>query len=111
MGRISCCKISASQLPSRMVEIAENLEEFNSLISDKDFVETFGEVLGEKNARVPKEFKEIAEQQPLIANKQFYYFVKLPVETIYKDEFPDIVMAHYTIAKPLADFFMKPIKG
>ena len=99
------------QLQRVREEIAENLKEFNALISDKDFVETFGEIRGEKNVRIPKEFKDIENEQPLIANKQFYYFTKLPLDIIYTDEFPDIVMAHYTIAKPLADFFTKPVKG
>lgn len=103
--------VDKNQLQRIREEIAENLEEFNDLITDKDFVETFGEIRGEKNVRIPKEFKAIAEEQPLIANKQFYFFAKLPLDIIYKEEFPDIIMAHYTIAKPLSDFFAKPIKG
>ena len=104
-------QMDKEQLQRVREEIADNLEEFNALISDKDFVETFGEIRGEKNVRIPKEFQELAKDQPLVANKQFYYFAKLPLDIIYSDEFPDIVIAHYTIAKPLADFFTKPIKG
>lgn len=99
------------QLQRIREEIAENLEEFHALISDNDFTETFGEILGEKNVRIPKEFKEVAEKQSLIANKQFYFFTKLPVETIYKEELKDIMLAHFTVMKPVTDFFMKPVLG
>jgi len=100
-----------NQLQRVREEIASNLKPFEKLINDKDFVETFGTIQGEKNARLPKEFQEAAKKQSLIANKQFYYYTSLPVDIIYTDDFLDIVMAHYTIAKPLCDFFMKPVRG
>jgi uncharacterized protein (TIGR02453 family) len=100
-----------NQLQRVREEIASNLNRFDTLINDKDFVETFGSIQGEKNARLPKEFQEAAKKQSLIANKQFYYYTSLPVDIIYTDDFLDIVMAHYTIAKPLCDFFMKPVRG
>lgn len=85
-------------------QIAEHADEFNKLISDKDFVETYGEVRGEKHKRLPKELKEAAEIQPLIFNKQFYYFTELPPETILQDDVIDMIMERYKIGKPVAEF-------
>jgi uncharacterized protein (DUF2461 family) len=60
--------------------IAKNLKEFNKLIKSKKFVDSFGEVHGDRNKRIPPEFKEVFEKQPLIANKQFYYFSDLNIK-------------------------------
>jgi uncharacterized protein (TIGR02453 family) len=42
-------------------------------MSGKAFKDLFGELRGEKNVRLRKEFAAEAERFPLIANKQFYY--------------------------------------
>lgn len=66
-------------------EIAYNLEEFKELIENKDFKNTFGEVLGDKNKVAPKEFKEDVVNQPLLYNKGFYFMKELPAETALED--------------------------
>jgi uncharacterized protein (DUF2461 family) len=80
------------------------------LISDEGFKEKFGEVLGEKNKRIPKEFSEAAEKQTLMFNKSFYYFKEFSPETILQDDLEDICMDYFLAAKPLGDFFMEVIK-
>jgi uncharacterized protein (TIGR02453 family) len=87
--------------------LAAHAEEFAALISEKDFVDTYGAIRGDKHKRIPKELKEAAEQQPLIYNKQFYYFAELPPETILEEELVSIVMDTYRKGKPLADFLAK----
>ncbi|NQY73928.1 MAG: DUF2461 family protein, partial [Candidatus Margulisbacteria bacterium] len=49
-------------------EIAFNQSAFKKLISDADFVQTFGEIQGDKNVRIPKELQEDAAKQELIFN-------------------------------------------
>ncbi|MCR9289930.1 MAG: DUF2461 domain-containing protein [Bacteroidetes bacterium] len=90
--------------------IASDLSGFERLISDEGFKEKFGEVLGEKNKRIPKEFSEAAEKQPLMFNKSFYYFKEFSPETILQDDLEDICMDYFLAAKPLGDFFMEVIK-
>jgi uncharacterized protein (TIGR02453 family) len=77
--------LEKDQLHNVRASIKENLDEFNKLVTDKSFVETFGEIHGEKNKRVPPEFTDTVESQPLIANKSFYYFFKQKPESLTKE--------------------------
>ena len=67
--------LEKDQLYGVRKQIASNLDEFYKLISDKKFVQTFGEIHGERNKRLDPEFQKVFEKQPLLANKSFYYFV------------------------------------
>jgi len=89
--------------------IANNLKTFDKLINEKDFKEKFSEILGEKHKRVPKEFQEIAKEQPLIANKSFYFFAKLKPTVIADAKLVDTLMDYYATAKPLKQFFTKAL--
>jgi uncharacterized protein (TIGR02453 family) len=89
--------------------IAADLGGFEKLISDVDFKEKFGEILGDKNKRIPKEFSESAEKQPLIFNKSFYYFKEFSPETILREDLIDLCMDYFLVAKPLGDFFLEVI--
>ena len=91
--------------------IASNLKEFDKLINDKKFKNKFGEVQGEKNKRIPKEFQEVAKEQPLIANKQFYYFAKFEPEFILDPKLPKKLMDYYKVAQPLGNFLWNASKG
>ena len=59
------------QLNDIRTHILENLKEFDGIIHEKGFVKYFGEIRGEQNKIIPKEFKDAAETQPLLFNKQF----------------------------------------
>ena len=100
-----------NQLQEVREEIAENLTKFNKLINEKKFKESYGEIHGEKNARIPKEFQEAGEKQPLIYNKQFYVYTSFPPEIIFEEGLEKKLVDAYTIAKPLADFLHKPIQN
>lgn len=52
--------------------ISDNLYGFHSIIDQKIFKQKFSKLLGEKNKRIPSEFRELCKIEPLIANKQFY---------------------------------------
>lgn len=90
--------------------IIKHASEFNKLITDADFVKRFGEIRGEKNKVLPKEFKAAAEKQPLIFNKQFYFFAELPPETILRDDFADIIMEYFHASNPMREFLTKAQK-
>ncbi len=100
-----CHVLDKDQLASVRTLISENLEEFKKLISNKNFVDTFGDILGEKNKRLSPEFAALEEKQPLIANKSFYYFFKYPSSSLTKDDLVDKLMAGYKNALPLNRFF------
>jgi len=90
--------------------IVSDLTGFDAILKKADFREKFGELQGEKNKRIPKEFKEDAKKQPLIFNKSFYVFNELPANTLLQDDLLAIVTTHFRIAKPLGDFFVNAIK-
>jgi uncharacterized protein (TIGR02453 family) len=85
--------------------IAHNLDEFASIINNKNFKSKFDRILGDKHKRIPPEFKEAAEKQPLIANKDFYVMANLDKSYITHSKLPDILMEYYYTVKPLLVFF------
>ena len=87
--------------------IANNADEFASIINDKKFKTKFGEILGEKHKRIPPEFKEAAEKQPLLANKNFYVMANLDESFITNSKLSEILMVYYFTVKPLLLFFTK----
>lgn len=85
--------------------IASDLKAFEKIISDKRFVATFGEILGEKNKVLPQELKEAAGKQPLIFNKQFYVLAEFPADLITSDKLMETLMECYRTIVPLEQFF------
>ncbi len=84
--------------------IAAKPDAFAKAYSQADFKKKFGTVQGEQNKRLPSDFAAVAEKEPLIANKQFYYTGNLAPEIILKDELPDVLMEHYLAGKPFNDY-------
>ena len=85
-------------------KIAERTKEFKKLYSAKDFVSHFGSMQGEKNKVLQPEFKEIAKDEPLIANKEFYYSARLPASTVTDQKLMDLIMDHYKAMRPMNAF-------
>ncbi len=91
--------------------IVNNLGEFAALLKEKRFKQKFGTLQGEQNKVLPAEFKTYAAQQPLVANKQFYYMAELEAETILKKNLPQIVMQHYHAGKAMNEFLKQAMRG
>jgi len=87
--------------------IIKHSTQLNKLVSDKVFVEKFGELRGDKNKMLPKEFKEAAQKQPFVFNKQFYFFASLPPETILREDFGNLVMEYFEHSEPMRNFLTK----
>lgn len=64
---------------------------------------------GEQHKRAPKEFAEAIEKEPLILNKQFYYFAEEKPSLIAKEELTDVIMQHYRTARPLSKFLWEAV--
>lgn len=84
--------------------IVKNLDKFAALLKEKKFKQKFGTLQGEQNKVLPAEFKEYVTQQPLVANKQFYYMAELEAETILKKNLPELVLQHYHAGKAMNTF-------
>ena len=103
-------ELSKDQLQKVREYIASNLQEFNSLLKSRKFKNTFETIRGEQNKRLPKEFDNISNEQPLIANKQFYYFTELEPEKILSKNLTKTLFNFYLTAKPMNNFFKKALK-
>ncbi len=102
--------IEKEQLYRFRKEIAENMNEFNKLINAQDFKEIYGEIKGEKNKRIEKELQEAGEKQPLIYNKNFYYFFKMDSKVLLQKGLIDKVIEGYQIALPVNRFFEEAVE-
>jgi uncharacterized protein (TIGR02453 family) len=103
--------LEKDQLHNLRNHIATNLGTFDKLINEKKFSKTFGKILGEQNKRIPPEFQEAFEKQPLIANKSFYYFIKQEPQTILQDNLVEELVSKYKVALPLNSFITEGILG
>lgn len=91
--------------------IATHNQEFEKLITAKEFVQHFGELKGKKNKVLPKELKAAAEAQPYIFNKQFYFYAELAPETILSENFSNTVMRYFKITEPLRTFLTNAVQS
>lgn len=84
--------------------IAVDPEALDAVLREKKFREKYGELLGEKNKVLPAEFRTIASQQPLIANKQFYYMADLQPAFILSDDLPEQLMDYYYAGRGVNEY-------
>ena len=103
--------LDKNQLYKARKSIQQNLSEFNSLISEKNFKSKFGLTLGDKNKIIPKEFQESYKIQPLIANKEFYYQAKLKSSNILSKNPVDKMLDYYLTARDINCFFIDAINS
>jgi len=97
--------LDKEQLHRVRTAIAADPDGFSRLINAPVFKNKFGEILGEKHKRVPAEFASVAETQPLIANKQFYFFAKFETRKYLLDEnLLETVMEYYYACKDVNHF-------
>ena len=78
--------------------------ELEKVLKGAKFKRLFGEIQGEKNKVLPKEFKEVAKSRPLLFNKQFYCWAEYDPEEAKRDDLPKFVLDHYKAALPLNEF-------
>jgi uncharacterized protein (DUF2461 family) len=90
--------------------IAADPTEFKKLYSDKKFESLFGMIRGDRNKVLPKELKAAGEIEPMIYNKQFYFFASYSPEKILDKDLDKTIIKAYQTAKPLEQFFSKILK-
>jgi hypothetical protein len=64
-------------------------------------------VKGEQNKILIPDYKEFAKEQPLIANKQFYYMGKLKKEDVLDKNFDKTVLKYFKAAAKFNAFMMQ----
>ena len=104
-------QLDTKQLKNVRTHISYNMDTFNQLISEKNFVDTFGEIRGEKNKRLAPEFLEDAERQPLLYNKSFYYFATFKPEIVTNPNTVKTVTDTFLVAQPVSAFLYEGLEG
>lgn len=87
--------------------IAAHLMDFSKVLNEESFKEKFGEIQGEQNKRIPPEFQSVAEKEPLIANKQFFYSAEIKADIINTENLADTLMEYYQAGKKVNEFLKK----
>ena len=91
--------------------IAKETELFNTIVNNKDFVQKFGTLKGEKAKRLDASFQSVQAKMPYIANKQFYAMQEIPLEQYYcSDELPKMILMYFKEINPLNKFLKKAFK-
>ncbi len=90
--------------------IAKDVKKFQKAYSDPKFKKVFGEILGDKNKIIPKDLQEAAQKEPLIFNKQWYFYTQFEPETILADNLDELILDCYEAGKPVEQFFNELIK-
>ncbi len=101
--------IDKEQLHKIRSAIATDIGAFQKLINNKAFKSRYGEIKGEQHQRIPVEFKEAWEKEPLLANKQFYYMAELDPNVITDDDLPQKLMAYWEAANPVREFLTRAL--
>ena len=94
------------QIHAVRAHLAANLERFEELLKNPRFVAAFGTVRGEANKIAPAEFKAAAAKQPLILNKQFYYWSEFEAEEALREDLAELLMDRLEAARPMNEFLM-----
>jgi len=104
-----CYGPSTIQLQQIRNAINNDPKAFRNLIENDDFKEKLGAIKGDVNKRIPKEFQKTFINDPLIANKQFYYGATLPPEIISTNQLDALVLDYWKSMRPVNDFLTEAI--
>lgn len=85
--------------------IAQNLSEFESIITESNFLSLYGSIHGAKNKIISPEIREQAQIQELIYNKQWYFYKSFPAATILEDNLDELLFESFLVGRPLQQFF------
>lgn len=90
--------------------IAKDIKKFQTAYTNPIFKKVFGELKGDRNKIIPKHLKEAAEKEPLIFNKQWYFYAEFEPETILAENLDEIILNCYKAGRPVEQFFNELIK-
>ena len=89
--------------------IARYPDEFADVIGEAVFEGTYGDIRRDRLKRIPPEFKDAYEVQPLVANKQWYFMAEMGPDVIVTDRLPEVLMDHYLAGQGVAGFLREAL--
>lgn len=87
--------------------LAAHPEEFVKQLAHRPFQQFFLAIRGDACKILPPEFRDAAEKQPLIYNRQFYYWAEHGADRALFGDLPDFIMDHMTACRPMNEFLMR----
>lgn len=105
-----CFNPTTPQRAQIRTAIASHTTRFQTLYTAPPFRKTFQTIQGDSLKRIPTDPQRVAQIEPLILNKQFYYVIAQPPALITSDTIIAEMMRYWHAAKPLNDFLYQAIK-
>ena len=103
-------QLSTEALKRVRYYIATHSQEFLQIVEALDFKKVLGGLKGDKNKRISPDLQAAFEQNPYIANKQFYAMAKMPTSQFIKsDNQVEALMDYYKVVQPLHSFLNKAL--
>ncbi|WP_422360996.1 DUF2461 domain-containing protein [Reichenbachiella sp.] len=102
--------LDKDQLKAIRSNIMKQPETIQKLISDKAFQSKFGDLQGEESKRMPAEFQEASEQNPILLKKQIYFMSKRESTLITSDHLLPELMSYWHAARPLNEYLTSIIR-
>lgn len=96
--------LDKDQLHKLRTDIKKNPNVIEALVQEEKFKSKFGILQGEESKRMPAEFQEASEQNPLLIKKQFYFLSKRESAMITSDHLLDELMDYWRAARPLNEY-------
>ena len=105
-----CYGFSTQELALMRKHIFSNHKTFISLLASAEFKGHYPNgIEGEKHKRPAKEYKEFVEKEPLILNKQLYYYSHLDPALIPTDKLMPTILEYYKASFELMQFLRIPL--
>lgn len=89
--------------------IIKDLPSFKKLVKAKSFTSRYGSLKGERNKVLPLEFRQWAREEPLVANKQFYFMSDLDASVLLGKTLTDRLMSYYRAGSDVNAFLRSAI--
>lgn len=105
-------QLTPAQVKGVREYFAQNLDAFQKLNSDKNFRKHYPEgIVGEAQKRVDKCIADAAEKEPILFQKQFYYYNQLDPKIIPSDGLLITAMDHYEAGSPMMNFLRDALRS
>lgn len=90
--------------------IAAQPQKLDEILAEPEFKKFFDGIKGEKNKRLPHEFQQAAQVQPLIFNKQFYFMAEHPDPDVFlRNDLDQLMIDHYLAGSKMNEFLTEAL--
>jgi uncharacterized protein (TIGR02453 family) len=90
--------------------VGEYSTELRALTEAPQFASTYGALTGDAHKRAPAELKELAENEPLVLNKQWVFWADFEdPELLLDPELDQFILDHWAVAAPVMQFLKRAV--